>query len=104
MDDVEKLMNKIINNEEINNCRFNNSFLNSVAEVFRSQGFGATRLFLKSKEERIYLERQATALLNVLEIMEKYQIIIQNRGIGGLVIKSLNSILKENANAKNKKL
>jgi|GEM_PF-1666200 len=95
MDAVEKLMQQIKKDPQVKSCRyFTNSFLNAVADVFLKHGFGSTKLFLMEKQNRADLRYQATALLSVLNIMENYDVVNLNRGIGRHILKTLVEIKK----------
>lgn len=92
MDAVEKLIKEIKADNEVQNCRFSSNFLNNVADVFEKHGFGVTKVFLLEKEGRRELKYQASALLSVLEILDKSEEVKQNRSIGRYIIKTLITI------------
>lgn len=91
-DSVDELIQRIRKNESVQKTKFNASFLNNTAAVFESKGFGATEVFLLNKKGRDELRVEASALLEVLELLRGYKPVESNRSIGGLIIKTINEI------------
>jgi hypothetical protein len=94
-DPVEELVSKIQSRSDIMQTQFTSNALNSVAEVFERDGFGATRVYLLDKLERNDAAPQATALLAVLDLMHDCPPIQQRRAIGRLLFKALGSLRPE---------
>ena len=98
-DDVlADLLNKIKNDPTVKRTEyFSSKFLNSVAEGFERNGFEETKLFLVDKKNRKGQFYQAEALLAVIKIFEneKYKIIKNNRKIGRLIIKTLDTLIND---------
>lgn len=95
MDNIERLIQELkkensIWSAEEKSINFSAKFLETTGEIFEKHGFGTTRVYLINQlgKERA----QASSLLKVLEIMEKYPEIVNNRAIGRYIIKSLNEI------------
>ena len=95
MDDVEKLLNEIKEDESVVKTRFSANFLDSVSEIYEKHGFGATKAFLLDKQQRRELKKQATALLNVLNKFEKYPRVKDDRRIGRIIIKILGTLTSQ---------
>lgn len=98
-DDVlADLLNEIKNDPTVKRTKyFSSKFLNSVAEGFERNGFEETKLFLVDKKNRKGQLYQAEALLSVIKIFEneKYKIIKNNRKIGRLIIKTLDTLISD---------
>jgi hypothetical protein len=96
-DPVEELVSKIQSRADIWLTKFSSNALNSVAEVFERDGFGATRVYLLDKQQRDddRDRQQATSLLAVLDLMHDCAPIQQRRAIGRLVFKALGSLRPE---------
>jgi len=92
-DPIEHVLNQLRHKPAIQKCRFSSNFLNNVGEVLEREGFATTRLFLRDKKEQAATRPQAQVLLDeVLPVLESCERIRQNRAIGRLIIKSLESI------------
>lgn len=88
-DPIDKVLKQVCALESVQKTRLTNNFVNNVAEIFERQGFAVTRLYLKEKKSQRTTQWQASALLEVLPILEGCERIVQNRAIGRLVIKVL---------------
>lgn len=92
-DPIEEVLNQLRRKPGVLRERFSSSFLNNVGDVFEREGFATTRLFLQDKQEQSATRYQARVLLEeVLPVLESCERIRQNRAIGRLVIKSLETI------------
>ncbi len=99
-DPIEEVLNQLRRKPGVQRERFSSSFLNNVGDVFEREGFATTRLFLRDKQEQSATRYQARVLLEeVLPVLESCERIRQNRAIGRLVIKSLETI-KEGGKSK----
>jgi hypothetical protein len=88
-DPVEDLIKSIRDCRDVQQAHFTGNFLNTVAEVFERDGFGATRAFLLDKRQRQDLRQQASAMLAVLDLMGSHPEVRQRRAIGRVIIKTL---------------
>jgi len=88
LDDVEKLLSEIENDARIMGVRFT-GLLDDTANILEKQGFGVTKTFLLEKQSHGNLQRQAGALLRVLEKLEEHPNISADRKTSRLIIKSL---------------
>jgi hypothetical protein len=102
MDNIEKIIMELkkekekwkwVEKQNRESEKFSSKFLETTGEIFEKHGFGTTKLYLinQSGKER----NPAKSLLKVIEILERYPEIINNRAIGRYIIKSLNEILRE---------
>lgn len=93
-DPIEKLLDRLAQNERVRETRFRDSFLNNVAEVYGREGPGAAKVYLANRLGRSdQLRKQAETLLRVvLPEMESVERIRRKRNIGAYVIKALNSL------------
>lgn len=98
MDNIEKLLKEIREDSSIWNLgkdrrpfTFSGKFLDTVGEIFEKHGFGTAKVYLLNQSGRDRI--QAEGLKKVLEKLEKYPEIVNNRAIGRYVIKTL-EILK----------
>ncbi len=93
-DPIEELLDSLMQNQDVSNTRFNNNFLNNVAEVYGRDGPGVAKVYLANRLDRgDQLRRQAETLLEVvLPEMEGVERIRHKRAIGAYVIKTLNSL------------
>lgn len=95
-DALVDLLNEIKNDPTVKRTKyFSSKFLNSVAEGFERNGFEETKLFLVDKKNRKGQFSQAEALLAVIKIFEKYEIVKKNRKIGRLIIRTLNTVIND---------
>ncbi len=95
-DMLADLLDEIRNDPAVKRTRyFSSKFLNTVAEGFEKNGFEETKLFLVDKKTRKGQSSQAEALLSVIKIFERYEIIKNNRKIGRLIIKTLDTLINE---------
>lgn len=94
MDDVEKIITEIKNDNYIAKTKFT-GLLNDVADVYEKYGIGQTKLFLIDKKNRRELQNQAEAIMRVIEIIERYPKIKNQRITCRLIIKNINSIIKK---------
>lgn len=94
MDSIEQLLSRIKNDYEIMQIHFT-GLMDDTANIFEKQGFGATKVFLLEKRNHRSLEKQANALLKVLEIMGNNPKIRNNRAIGRMIIKTLIALKME---------
>jgi len=60
MDEIDKLIRELRNDERIRKTRFSNKFVNTIGEVYEKYGYGATRALLldKSDDRRTRFEAQ----------------------------------------------
>ncbi len=92
-DALKGLLEEIKKDPKVKQVRyFSNKFLNNVAEGFEKHGFEATKAFLVDKKNRRGHYYEAEALLSVIRILEKNEIIKKNRKIGRLIIKTLDTL------------
>lgn len=103
MDNIEKLIKELKEENFIWSIRgkpieFSAKFLETTGEIFEKHGFGVTRVYLLNQSGRDRV--QANSLLKVIEIMEKYPEVVNNRAIGRYIIKSLIEIKKGGLNDK----
>lgn len=92
-DPIEEVLNQLRGKPGIQRERFTSNFLHTVGEVFEREGFATTRLFLMGKREQTATWRQARVLLEeVLPVLESCERIRQNRAIGRLIIKLLQTV------------
>jgi len=88
LDDVEKLLSEIENDAGIMGVWFT-GLLDDTANILEKHGFGIAKTFLLEKQNHRNLQRQAGALLKVLEKLERYPSISADRKTSRLIIKSL---------------
>lgn len=93
MDNVDRVLAEIKGDSEIMRVRFS-GFLDDVANILERHGFGITKAFLLERQERKGLRAQASALLKVLEKIEKYPDVSANREVGRLIIRAIEPIQK----------
>lgn len=91
MDDVEKLISEIENDEEIMRARFT-GLLDETANMLEKHGFGTIEAFLLEKQSHKNLEGQAKALLKVLAKIKEYPRISLDRKTARLIIKAVDSL------------
>jgi CRISPR/Cas system CMR-associated protein Cmr5 small subunit len=91
MDDVEKLISEIENNNEIMKVRFT-GLLDETANMLEKHGFGVTKAFLLEKQGHKELRWQAEALLKILGKIEEYPGISSDKKTARLIIKSVDSL------------
>lgn len=89
MDNVEKVLLEIENDNEIMKVRFT-GLLDTTADELEKHGFGSTKAFLLEKQGHAGLKDQARALLEILKKLEKYD--ISDRKTARLIIKAVNSL------------
>jgi hypothetical protein len=92
MDYIGKLIEEIRENEDFKETYFTSSFINNVSEVFERYGFGVTKIFLVDKEKKFETRNQAKALLKIISKFENYPQMKQDRRIGRLIIKNLDTL------------
>ena len=96
MDNIERLLKEIKGDQSIWKSRdgrpisFSGKFLDTVGEVFGKHGFGTTKIYLINQSGRDRI--QASVMLHVLEKLERYSEIINNRAIGRYIIKTLETL------------
>ena len=93
-DPIERLLDRLMENQRVREARFRDNFLNNVAEVYGHEGAGAAKLYLMQRLGRgDQLRRQAEVLLEVvLPELDRVERIRRKRTIGAYVIKALNSL------------
>lgn len=91
MDDVEKLISEIENDNEIMRVRFTR-LLHDTANMLEKYGFGITKTFLLEKQGHKELKWQAEALLKILARIEGYPRISSDRTTARLIIKAVDSL------------
>ncbi len=91
MDNVEKVISEIENDNEVMRVRYT-GLLDNTADVLEKHGFGLTKAFLLEKQSHAGLKDQARALLKVLEKLEKYADISTDRKTARLIIKAVSSL------------
>ena len=92
-DPIEEILNQLRSKLSVQRLSFTSKFLHTVGEVLEREGFATTRLFLMDKKEQLATKHQARVLLeDVLPILEQCERIHQNRAIGRLIIKSLETL------------
>jgi len=92
-DPIEEVLNQLRRKPGVQRGRFSSSFLNKVADVFEREGFATTELFLRDKMEQDTTRRQARVILeDVIPVLKACERIRQNRTVGRLVIKSLETM------------
>lgn len=89
MDNVEKVLLEIENDNDIMKVRFT-GLLDTTADELEKHGFGSTKVFLLEKQGRAGLKDQARALLKILAKLEEYH--IADRKTARLIIKAVNSL------------
>lgn len=94
-DALADILDEIKRDPKVKGVSFSHRFLNNVAEGFERHGFEEVKLFLMDKENRRSHYYQAEAIIAVIKIFEKYPMIKKNRRVGRLILKSLDSILRE---------
>lgn len=92
MDEIEILIRRVSQDREFQKTRFTSKFLNDVADIFEIEGFGVTENYLLDKQKRVNSKWQASMLLRILELFKASERIKQNRRIGRMIIKNLDSI------------
>lgn len=94
---VEKAVGEIRNDEvvkeAISNRGFSNKLLNTVGDVYEKGGAGTARVYLSDKISKPNEKRQARAILNAINIIEKYPSI--DRATGRFIIKTINTNVGE---------
>lgn len=93
-DALADILDEIKRDPKVKEVRFSHRFLNNIAEGFERHGFEEVKLFLMDKKNRRDYY-QAEAIMAVIKIFEEYPMIKKNRKVGRLILKSLDSILKE---------
>ncbi len=91
MDDVERLISEIENDEGIMRVRFT-GLLDDTANMLEKHGFGIAKAFLLEKQSHRDSEAQAGALLKILGKIEEYPRISSDRKTARLIIKAVNSL------------
>jgi CRISPR/Cas system CMR-associated protein Cmr5 small subunit len=91
MDDVEKLISEIDNDNEIMKVRFT-GLLDETANMLEKHGFGITKAFLLEKQGHKELRWQAEALLKILGKIEAYPKISSDRKTARLIVKAIDSL------------
>jgi hypothetical protein len=91
MDDVEKLISEIDNDNEIMRVRFT-GLLDETANMLEKHGFGIAKAFLLEKQGHRELKWQAEALLKILGKIEGYPTISSDRKTARLIIKAVDSL------------
>lgn len=94
-DALADILDEIKRDPKVKEVRFSHRFLNNIAEGFERHGFEEVKLFLMDKKNRKGHYYQAEAIMAVIKIFEGYPMIKKNRKVGRLILKSLDSILKE---------
>lgn len=96
VDEIQALREKIESRDCIwRRCRgYTPNFLDNVGAVLADHGFGTAKTFLDTREERRESD-QAAGLKEVLSLLEACPRVHQNRGIGRLIIKSLETMRPE---------
>lgn len=88
MDNVEKVISEIENDDEIMRVRFT-GLLDDTANELEKHGFGVTRAFLLEKQSHRGLQVQARALAKLLDKLEQYPDIKGDRKTARLVVKAV---------------
>ncbi len=92
-DPIEDVLEQLRAKPRVQREHFASNFLHTVGEVLEREGFATTRLFLMDKREQAATRYQARVLLEeVLPVLETCERIRQNRAIGRLIIKSLETV------------
>ena len=91
MDNVEKVLSEIENDNEIMKVRYT-GLLDTTADELEKHGFASTKAFLLEKQGHTGLKDQATALLKILDKVKKYPDISVDRKTVRLIIKAVNSL------------
>lgn len=91
MDNVEKVLHEVENDEEIMNVKFT-GLLDETANMVERHGFGVARVFLLEKQGRADLKQQAEALLKVLQKLEQYPDVSSDKKTARLIIKAISSL------------
>jgi len=92
VDEIEMLRQRIEECDHVwQRCTYTPNFLDNVGAVLADHGFGVARTFLATREERRESD-QAAGLKEVLRLLETCPRVQQNRGIGRLIIKSLEAM------------
>ena len=94
MDNVEKVISEIENDSDMMRVRFT-GLLDTTADILEKHGFGPTKVFLLEKQGHTNLRQQAVALLKVLEKLEKYPNVSQDRKTMRLIIKAVSSLQQQ---------
>jgi hypothetical protein len=92
MDDVEKIINEIKDDNIFQRTWFSSGFLKDTAEVFEKYGFGETKIFLEKKRRNKATKWQAQTMLNILNIFDKYPRIRQDLKTGSLIIQTIDAL------------
>lgn len=96
MDSVERLLKEIKDDQSIWKLRdgryvaFSGKFLDTVGEIFERHGFGVTKVYLANQTGRD--RTQAFSMIKVLEKLQSYPEISNNRAIGRYIIKTLDTL------------
>jgi hypothetical protein len=91
MDDVERLISEIENDEGIMRVRFT-GLLDDTADMLEKHGLGTTKVFLLEKRSHKGSEQQSDALLNILEKIEKFPSVSSDLKTARLIIKTVSSL------------
>ena len=94
MDSVEKVISEIASDTSIMRVRFT-GLLDDTANVLERYGLGAAKAFLLGKQSHGDLRQQATALIRILVILEKYADVSRDRKTMRLIIKAISSIQRQ---------
>lgn len=100
IDAVDELIKQIQSNGHVSDAYFTSSMLNDVGDIFERDGFGTTSVYLREKQNRG--ERQADALLEVLDLMRGCPSVCQRRAIGRTIFKTLISLRKGGSRGMNR--
>jgi hypothetical protein len=94
MDNVEKVISEIEHDSGIMRVRFT-GLLDDTANVLERYGLGSAKAFLLEKQGHDNLRQQATALISVLEKLEKYPDVSRDRKTMRLIIKAISSMQRQ---------
>jgi hypothetical protein len=94
---VEKVVEEIRNDEGVKEVLsqklFVNKLLNTVGDIYEKEGAGTVRVYLSDKMTKRNEKKQAKAIFNVINILEKYPSI--ERATGRYIIKTINANVSE---------
>lgn len=86
MDEIDKLIKELRNDERVQKTRFSNRFVNTTGEIYEKYGYGATRVWLLGKSQNRRTNFQAKTLLQILDEIDEKNF---PQSIGGFIIRKI---------------
>lgn len=89
MDNIEKLLIELKNDQSIKRMRFSGRFANTVGEIYEKYGYGATKAFLSDRLSNEKENFEARTLLYVLNKINNAHLPLS---LGGFIIRKIDML------------